>query len=139
VFILVFLLCLGPGIAYGVWAWNKSEARADEIRDDVQDILDTVPQVTIPGHTVPQVILSDVTLPQIPEVTLPPRVTLPPGVTLPGQMTPPGDVPSAALFATVEHSTFQPSFAAVVRIYINGDRGSGYVEVAPTGEILGAH
>jgi hypothetical protein len=40
---------------------------------------------------------------------------------------------------TVDHSTFQPSFAAVVRIYVNGDRGSGYVEMAPTGEILGAH
>ena len=39
----------------------------------------------------------------------------------------------------IEHSTFQPTLAAVVRIFVSGDRGSGFVELAPSGEIIAVH
>jgi hypothetical protein len=39
----------------------------------------------------------------------------------------------------VNHSAFAPTHAAVVRIYVTGARGSGFLELAPTGEILAAH
>jgi len=39
----------------------------------------------------------------------------------------------------VERSTFQPTLAAVVRIFVNGDRGSGFVEVGHAGDILAVH
>lgn len=38
----------------------------------------------------------------------------------------------------VNSSAFAPTHAAVVRIFVTSPRGSGYLELAPTGEILAA-
>jgi hypothetical protein len=39
----------------------------------------------------------------------------------------------------IDHSQFQASYPAIVRIYVSGARGSGFVEMAPSGEVLASH